>query len=364
MSLAEAVMQKILIVVQRSNGDVFLSSPLVEGLFRAYGGPQIDLLVNDDTVAIARSLPHIRQIHTYSYRERAAGKKGQTLGLYRKLFRKYDLAISLTASDRSVLLALVAGRQAISAVEADPKRSWWKRRLLSAWYGFDAGRHVIGNNTEALGLLGIAGDGLRVSAVHSAAASGRVARMLSDRGLGEFIIFHPGAQYDYKVYPAKLREELLSKLDTLGIPIVVTGSKSGVDLEIKRTLPNLANLHDFIGLTSMDELVALSARSLAYIGADTLNMHIAAAQDRQVFAIFGPTLPAMWSPWCNSLHRGACGSRPVQAYGNITMFQADMPCVPCGKAGCDDHHGPSDCLSRIDPDTIYKEVETWLKRLR
>ncbi len=362
--MPEQFPKSILIVVQRSNGDVFLSSPLIEGLHRAYGGPQIDLLINDDTVAIAKSLPHIRQIHTYSYRERAQGRKGQTLELYRKLFRKYDLAISLTASDRSVLFALVAGRKAISALEADSSRSWWKRRLLSAWYEFDAGRHIIENNTMALGLLGIPCEGLRVSAGYPSAAGDSVGRMLAERGIGEFLIFHPGAQYGYKVYPANLRDGLLVRLDGLGIPIVVTGSKSEVDLEIKRSLPKLANLHDFIGLTTMEELIALSARSLAYIGADTLNMHIAAAQDRQVFAIFGPTLPAMWSPWCNSLHRATRESRPVQSYGNITMFQAEMPCVPCGNAGCDDHHGPSDCLSRIDPDTIYKEVETWLKRLR
>jgi len=191
-----------------------------------------------------------------------------------------------------------------------------------------------------------------------------VERMLAERGIGEFILFHPGAQYDYKVYPQELRNALLGMLDGLGVPIVVTGSKSAVDIGIKRSLPTLGNLHDFIGCTSMDELVALSARSMAYIGADTLNMHIAAAQDRQVFAIFGPTFPAMWSPWCNGLHRATRESMPVQRYGNITMFQADMECVPCGKAGCDDHHGRSDCLYHIEPETIFHEVEAWLKRSR
>ncbi|TCD48925.1 glycosyltransferase family 9 protein [Chlorobium sp. N1] len=356
--------ENILVVVQRSNGDVFLSEPLLRGLARAYGNPRIDLLVNDDTLAIAKTLPHVSGIHTYSYRERAEGKKGQSMALYRKLFLKYDLAISLTASDRSVLFARVAARKAISAVEPDPGKSRWKRLLLSGHYRFDTGRHILENNTAALGLLGIDGGPLEVRAHHTAAAGKSVERMLAERGIGEFILFHPGAQYEYKVYPQEHRNKLLAMLDGLGVAIVVTGSKSAVDIGIKRSLPKLRNLHDFIGCTSMDELIALSARSMAYIGADTLNMHIAAAQDRQVFAIFGPTLPATWSPWCNGLHRATRESMPVQRYGNITMFQADMECVPCGKAGCDDHHGRSDCLYHIEPETIFHEVEAWLKRSR
>ena len=362
--MAEHPPKTILVVVQRSNGDVFLSEPLLRGLARAYGNPRIDLLINDDTLAIAKTLPHVSAIHTYSYRERAEGKKGQSMALYRKLFLKYDLAISLTASDRSVLFARVAARKAISAVEPDPGKSRWKRMLLSGHYLFDTGKHILENNTAALGLLGIDGGPLEVRAHHSSAAEKSVEGMLAERGIGEFILFHPGAQYEYKVYPVELRNELLRLLDTLGLPVVVTGSKSAVDTEIKHSLPKLPNLHDFIGCTGMDELIALSRRSMAYIGADTLNMHIAAAQDRQVFAIFGPTFPAMWSPWCNSLHRATRESMPVQRYGNITMFQADMECVPCGKAGCDDHHGRSDCLYRIEPETIYQEVETWLKKSR
>ena len=46
---------------------------------------------------------------------------------------------------------------------------------------------------------------------------------------------------------------------------------------------------------------ALSELSLAYIGMDTLNMHIAAAQNKRIFAIFGPTNLTMWSPWSNEL---------------------------------------------------------------
>jgi len=356
--------RRILVIVQRSNGDVFLSSPLIEGLFRAYGEPRIDLLVNSDTLAVARTLPHIGEIHLFSYGDAEAGRGAQTSGLLRKIFQRYDLSINLTASDRSVLFALAAAPRAISSVEPDRKKSWWKRLLLSAHYDFDSNRHIIENNTTALDLLGIGSGSLTVAAYHSSAAAKSVDRMLAERGISEFVIFHPGAQYDYKVYPERLRNELLEKLDRLGVPLVVTGSKSALDLGIKGTLPKLPNVHDFIGQTSMDELIALSDRSLAYIGADTLNMHIAASQDKRIFAIYGPTILSMWSPWCNALRTGTRTNSPVQTYGNVTVFQADMPCVACGRSGCDDHHGVSECLHRIDPDNIHKEVEQWLTTFR
>jgi heptosyltransferase-3 len=345
----------ILIIVQRSNGDVFLSSPLIEGLFQAYGHPRIDLLVNSDTRAIAETLPHIEEIHLFSYH----AKVSQTIALLKKITRRYDLSINLTASDRSVMFALVAGRTAISAVELDRKKSWWKRLLLSAHYDFDSNQHIIENNTTALDLLGIGSGKPTVRSYYSEMAANSVDRMLASRGISEFVIFHPGAQYDYKVYPESLRNALLERLSRLNLPIVVTGSKSELDFEIKRMLPQLEHLHDFIGLTNMDELIALSNRSLAYIGVDTLNMHIAAAQNKRIFAIFGPTILSAWSPWCNELRTGVCMNRSVQTYGNVTIFQADVPCVACGKSGCDDHHGRSECLYHIDPDLITNEIEQW-----
>jgi len=354
----------ILVIVQRSNGDVFLSSPLIEVLFRVYGCPDIDLLVNSDTLAIAGTLPHIKQIHLFSYNVAGKWRGSQTADLLKRISRRYDLSINLTASDRSVLFALLSGRRAISAVEPDRKKSWWKRLFLSAHYEFDATRHIIENNTTALDLLGIGSGKPTISSCHSPQADERVRQMLEGAGIGEFLIVHPGAQYNYKVYPERLRNTLFERLNSFGIPIVVTGGKSLLDLEIKGTLPKLENVHDFIGRTSMDELIALSDRSLAYIGADTLNMHIAASQNKRIFAIFGPTIPGMWSPWCNELHTGTRLNRPLQTYGNITIFQADMPCVSCGRAGCDDQHGVSECLYHIDPDLITNEIEHWLTTFR
>ena len=131
--------KKILIIIQRSNGDVFLSSSLIKVLYENYESPQIDLLVNDDTYLIAKLIPFIKNIYTFSYQERQDNRWRQERNLTFKIFKKYDLSINLTSSDRSVVYSLLAGKKSISAVEIDRKKSWWKKIFLNNYYYFESG---------------------------------------------------------------------------------------------------------------------------------------------------------------------------------------------------------------------------------
>ena len=350
--------KKILIIIQRSNGDVFLSLTLINALYNNFHSPQIDLLVNDDTIAVAKLLPNINFIHIFSYKKKHEGRWGQEKNLIKSIFRQYELSINLTASDRSVIYALLASKNSISAIEKENKKSWWKKILLTNHYYFDVTKHILLNNLESLKFLNIEQEAIQNSPNISEEVMDTVRKKLSILGISDFIIFHPSTQYRYKIYPQLLRNELLSYLSNLGISILITGSRNQIDTEIKKELPSLPNIIDFIGETTLEEYFALCKLSLAYIGMDTLNMHIAAAQDKRIFSIFGPTNLAMWSPWSNILQKSTKIDMPLQNYGNVTIFQANMYCVACGKAGCDDN-GVSECLNKISPKTVFKEVQNW-----
>lgn len=354
---------KILIIIQRSNGDVFLSSPLINALYEHYNQPQIDLLVNDDTLSIAKTLKHITNIHTFSYKMKKESPIKQELNIVKKIYKKYDLSINLTTSDRSVMYSILASSYPISAVEKENKKAWWKKLFLKKSYIFDNKKHILKNNTMSLSLLNIPNDSLHVSTFYPQDAKRTILQKLNEFGIKKFIIFHPSAQYKYKIYAKHLRDELLALLNTLNIPIVITGANSPLDKQIKIELPKHENLYDFIGETSLDELLALSDLSLCYIGMDTLNMHIAAAGNKQVFAIFGPTILSMWAPWSNKLQQSAQSNMPVQTYGNITIFQANMPCVACGLAGCNDKHEKSECLDNINPKIIYEKIKNYTQEV-
>jgi len=350
---------RILVIVQRSNGDVFLSKSLIDNLQNSYKGSKLDLLINDDTYAIASLFENINKIIQFSYREKKTNPIKQELRIIKKIYQKYDLAISLTASDRSNLYAILSAKKSISAVENDLLKSWWKRIFNSEFYIFNSYEHILVNNLKPLELLDIAFR-KELQTITLKENSLEKAKKKFQKYIGNFVIFHPCAQYEYKIYPEKSRNKLLEKLSDLGIYILVTGSSSEIDLGIKRTIPVRKNIINLIGKISLEEYLILSSLSKCFIGMDTLNMHIAASQNKKIFAIFGPTILKMWSPWSNSTNSCASINQQVNKYGNVTIFQADLPCVACGNMGCNNEYDESACLNHIDPEIIYKEVKNFL----
>jgi heptosyltransferase-3 len=356
--------KKILIIIQRSNGDVFLGTSLINELFNYYPLSKIDLLVNEDTLAIAKLLPNINFIYTFSYQKKKESRWSQEKEILKNIYRKYDLSINLTASDRSVIYSLLASKRSISAIEKENKKSWWKKILLTHCYYFDSSKHILINNLEPLNALKINFESIHKSIKASKEVGLIIKKKLEDKKVNKFVIFHASAQYHYKIYPENLRNVLLTSLSELDLSVLITGGNSFIDLEIKKQLPSLPNVIDFIGETSIEEFISLSELSLGYIGMDTLNMHISASQNKRVFAIFGPTNLRMWSPWSNELRLSAAQDKPIQTYGNITIFQADLPCVACGNAGCDNSHGKSKCLEHISPRLVFNEVKRWYQNAR
>ena len=354
---------KILIIIQRSNGDVLLSSSLIQNLAKYYNPTFIDLLVNDDTIAIAKMLPNIRNIYTFSYKEKKEHRIKQEVNIIKKIYKNYDLSINLTSSDRSVLYAILASKYSISAIENNNKKSWWKKILLNNYYIFDVKKHILLNNLEPLKLIGIKQEDNEISLNIDDSVIENIKLRLADLHIFKFIIFHPSAQYSYKIYPQKLRNDLLLMLNNLKIPIIISGGSNNIDSQISRQIPELKNVFNWIGETSIEEYVALSYLSDAYIGMDTLNMHVAASQNKRIFAIFGPTNLSMWAPWSNQLYSRTLDNAPIQTYDHITIFQANLACVACGKAGCDDSHGKSECLDHINPKVVFDEVQKWKSKL-
>ena len=355
--------KKILIIIQRSNGDVFLSANLIRNLYEYYESPEIDLLVNDDTYSIASLLPHINFIHQFSYVKKRENRWQQEKKIIINIFRKYDLSINLTASDRSVIYALLASKKSISAIEKDKLKSWWKRILLTYFYYFDLSRHILINNSEPLKCLKIKHKNIQSPIIISDEITSNMKKKLIDKGINEYIIFHPSAQYNYKVYPKYLRDELLKSLNNLGIPILITGGNNILDLKINEEIPKASNIFNFIGKTSLEEYFVLSQYSSAYIGMDTLNMHIAASQNKRIFAIFGSTKLSMWSPWSNSLQKATTDNKSMQIYDGITIFQSSLPCEVCGIVGCGNNHGNNQFPHTIKPELIFNEIEKWFRKI-
>ena len=97
------------------------------------------------------------------------------------------------------------------------------------------------------------------------------------------------------------------------------------------------------GKTTLKELAAVSKRCKLFIGVDTAAMHIAAAVNIPVIALFGPSGEHNWGPW---------GERHV-------VVTSDLSCRPCGEDGCNGSKF-SKCLDIIKPEKVKRAIDSIL----
>ena len=132
MTIALPRRARILVVALRRLGDVLLTTPLIRSLKRAYPDAAIDALVFAGTQGILAGNPDLAAVITMPPRP----AMGETLVLLRRLWRRYDLAVSTQSGDRPTFFAWAAGRRRIGLAEEGGFVARLKQRALG-----QSGRH-------------------------------------------------------------------------------------------------------------------------------------------------------------------------------------------------------------------------------
>ncbi len=150
-----------------------------------------------------------------------------------------------------------------------------------------------------------------------------------------------------------------------GVRVVLTTApdahERAMSERILERLPSREGIVDLSGKVTLRELAAVSGLSDAFFGVDSAPMHLAAAVGTPVVALFGPTKPHRWGPWSNAeANRGNTSAyqepAEVRRFGEHTVLQSIIDCVPCTKTACPRNTAPSECLSLITPETVLDEV--------
>lgn len=154
-----------------------------------------------------------------------------------------------------------------------------------------------------------------------------------DRVPAKYALLFPGTNWATKRWPVEKFAALVARLkQRFGLETVVGGAPNEVDLAAK--IPTAVNL---AGRTTLNQLVALIARSAVVISNDSGPMHIAAALGRPLVAPFGPTNPIRTGPY------GRLGS----------VVKLDLPCSPCYSRHC----SHQSCLQWLEIDAVLRVVE-------
>ena len=164
------------------------------------------------------------------------------------------------------------------------------------------------------------------------------AATLSRHGLdggGDITVLAPGAEYGpAKRWPARHFAGLARTLAQRGSRIWLLGSAK--DAPITAEVAGLAAgaCTDLAGRTSLDEAIDLMSLATRVVTNDSGLMHVAAALDRPLAAIFGSSSPAF--------------TPPLSARARVVSLR--LACSPCFARTCPLGH--TNCLETLPPDDV------------
>ncbi|MBF0401868.1 MAG: lipopolysaccharide heptosyltransferase II [Magnetococcales bacterium] len=171
------------------------------------------------------------------------------------------------------------------------------------------------------------------------AALATLGRWMTEEGT-PLLALCPGAEYGpAKRWPAERFAELASRMIKRGWRVLVCGSakEQALGAEIATAAgPAALNL---AGQTSLDEAVEILSLATWVVSNDSGLMHVAAALDRPVIALFGSSDPHHTPP-----------------LGNRTqVISLGLPCAPCFRRSCPEQH--LNCLTGIGVEQVLARMD-------
>jgi heptosyltransferase-1 len=216
---------------------------------------------------------------------------------------RYDVAVDLQGAIRSAVLARWSAARVVYGA-AQPRESpaslWYTRQKIAR------GAHMIEQNLSVAEAVAIYSQGQhslgqrqlkvpRVEFPHDGEAERRTDRRLTEAGVREFAILNPGAGWGAKRWPAERYGRVARALAKDGLRSILNYGPGEDDLACQAEAASEGAAQRM--KCSITELIALTRRAKLFIGGDTGPLHLAAALQVPVVAIFGPTDPARTGPY-------------------------------------------------------------------
>ena len=376
--MSKGIPKRVLFIATRQIGDVLVTTPLISKARALWPDAEFHFLGYRGKLDMLKGNPDIQEwIETSDH-----PGLGEYWRLFCKIFQRYDLAFVTQPSDRAYFYGSIAAFRRVGVVGAHPQgkgkdnKNAWKKAISMHTVEVDYfNQHVI---VEKLRLLepfypapamanqALFEDGVWVTPPTAETLSPHIAKQLR----APYVVIHPGPLTAYKRWPLGHWKTVIEWLSAQGLQVVLSASPTQQDLDLNHDIITLLNVEcrdnvlDTQGQLTLAQAGALLRNALFYIGVDTSISHLAAACNTKTIALFGPTPPSNFGPWPN----GFAGTAPYhlrarsQTVGNVTILQGPGECVPCRKAGCDDHvNSRSECLNLLEPELVIAAAKSFLR---
>jgi len=345
----------ILIVKLSSIGDVIHTLPALNALRAHFPNARITWLVEEGASAL---LAFHRAVDRVLISKRGRWMKGflgpSCLENAKEAFRfvaelrdtTYDLVIDFQGLMKSAaMVGLCRGKRKIGY---NRTREWSYLTLDERIEPYDVNAHAIYRYLNLISHLDVDTSKIEFKIPYGDEEVLHAQTMLGKGGWSHgqpIVAMNPVARWKTKLWGAWNFAHLADRLITnSGCLVVFTGSrpdrKEIAKIRSKMNHPCV----DLSGRTDLKELAALYATSTCVVSTDTGPMHLAAATETPVVALFGPTAPWRTGPF---------------GQGHQAL-RSDVSCSPCFKRRCESMA----CMREISVSRVFDSVTAMLKENR
>ena len=331
--------ERILVMRFSSFGDILLTAPALRVLRSRFPNARIDFLCSSNYAELVAALPGVDRVLEF---DKSRGFRSLFEWLIRLFRTRYSLVVDLQNSPRSAFLRLFA-----FPVLWTKSQRYRFRRFFFIHFRKNLYPGILPvplRYMTALESFGCEDDGrgleLRISEIRIE----KFRVQLESQGIDSkrAVILCPGARHATKRWPREKWIDLTRALLTKDYQVLFLGSadeQSLIEALVKEIDDN--RVFAFTDLSLMDAAV-LTKSAQCLVSNDSGPMHLAAAVQTSIVALFGPTVEEF-------------GFFPFRA--NAEVLQKESPCRPCSAMGterCPKEHFK--CMLDISVDEVLEAV--------
>lgn len=331
---------RMLIIKLSSLGDIILSTAAIRAIKEKFApNYKISFLVSEECKDLLLRCPYIDELIVCDLKNKDKGLKG-LLKLGRELRRRnFDIVIDLQNNRKSHILSRLT--LALNRYGYDNRKLGF---LLNHRIKDD--KLPLSPVVHQFRILEMLGIGLKDSSLELWPSEEEKAyveeflksQWVSDKERIVGINISASQRWITKIWPDEYLIKLCEDLFRRGIRIAMTGTEE--DLARANMLVNSmknAKPINACGKTNVNQLACLIKKCSVYISGDSAPLHIAAAVNTPLVALFGSTDPNRHMP-------------PAKA---SVIIKKDLDCSPCYKSKCKSKK----CMELIRPEEVLAAIE-------
>jgi len=337
---------EILIIKLSAIGDVIHTLPSLRALKKKFPGARITWVVESAAADLLKDNPDLDRV-IVSDRKAWAGnlkkfkKIKETISEIAAFIRilrdrRYDIVIDFHGLFKSAVLAfMVKGARKLGYDSMQEMSGLFYSEKIPE----DMGKHAVDRYLDFPRYLGCIVEKAEFNIYPDAENEKNIDSLFAKNNISSrdlLIAVSPQALWETKLWDNAKFALLCDRIGAeLGGKVIFTGGPGGIIPGIRSQMKTHSiNLE---GMTTLRELAALYRRVALLVTTDSGPMHLAAAVNTPVVAVFGPTSPARTGPY------GA----------GHTVIQRDLSCAPCFLKHCE----TKNCMNEISVEEVLEAIK-------